>query len=1177
MRGPTRAPVSLRYALVALLVGFGAVLASEPVQAQQNCTCEGAVGPQIQPFMMVKGNAVTIDLCYTNTAKVSGGIVNNVEVDLTGNVYTRLACSGTGCLTEGDGGNSLLELPGTLTFDSCVASPLSPGAFADVASCALDASHVNGNTVLIQLDADGLHFTDNQVLCIARIQATAAEPVPSLTGTFLTRVATDPDGIVVAEPAGGADGVTCANNGDDCGTNGTNSANFAPVCEVEVDKQISCDGGVNFVDVGFGDNIAESCDGWNAFDGMAAEQIIVKYVTRNSPDSDLALSNCVLGESNGGIGDPADPGTIALDDSITVTDDDQTCSDELAANEPNTATVTCECLVEGGSIPAMDSDTADFACLEPRLQVEKQCVDTDDNEADDSVTIDVMNLAGDNTADLVNCVLTDTLDTNEPSANCPGDGVGLEDVPVSPSMFDLAAGGLQSASGTIDDRLTASCNTASVTCDIVGAGGKTVTATDDFPCRPLSCDVRLDKVLIVDGVRIDEGDLDVRVTGQGISWAGFDGMPPDDVDFEFIVDNQGTANAECTLVDVVEGGSERVNQPVLVAAGEQMTVTVQSACTAEIAGIDTATLSCTCIDEVQGEVMDSDTDSAELLCLVPGLAVVKECVDTNSNEAADKVNITVMNTGTADLTNCQVTDFLDTNQAQCPGTQMDQSVTVAPQGFALAAGTPGDPTEQLVTGTFADLTADACNNVSVTCTIDTTAKTITATNDTECQGVICEASFDKQVSCDGVTFVDVEANDDPDNGVIRGCTGWNAFDSDGNGSLDMPAEPAIKRFVVDNSTSNVAIECSITDVNAGTQMLGPFTVPAGQLEDDLLIEDTCSPDLSGIDTATLSCSCVGAPNLEITELTPFVDEARIDCKSPDLEVTKLCRDQVNGRNEISIGISNPTAPDGASLENCTVSDPLAPECDGAPVTSPLAPGASDTVLCGIDGLSGTITNEVTVTCDIQDTSKQISDTAEALCDVPEDECITRTPGFWCTHPSVTNLFLDVTSCGLTLNNVQVGTPGSAIEDLAKGGEHKAADTSPQQLQLIRQCTAAALNQAASLQNDGDCGGTALDASTFGNVFQQCCTQLCPGATAAEIDGSGCIGLLDQFNNSEDTFATLPPPFDSLGSSFSCEPDAFSPTITSRCNAQSDRCDIANGNGFVNPRMLGPGSGGGKKK
>src|SRR5262249_13971589 len=89
-------------------------------------------------------------------------------------------------------------------------------------------------------------------------------------------------------------------------------------------------------------------------------------------------------------------------------------------------------------------------------------------------------------------------------------------------------------------------------------------------------------------------------------------------------------------------------------------------------------------------------------------------------------------------------------------------------------------------------------------------------------------------------------------------------------------------------------------------------------------------------------------------------------------------------------------------------------------------------------------------------------------------CLHLSPGFWGEHPEVTALFLPLNSCGLSLTNVNDGTAGSAIEDLCfSGADARATHTSPQQLQLIRQCTAAALNFRASTEGGGRCDSEVL--------------------------------------------------------------------------------------------------------
>src|SRR5206468_3360103 len=79
-------------------------------------------------------------------------------------------------------------------------------------------------------------------------------------------------------------------------------------------------------------------------------------------------------------------------------------------------------------------------------------------------------------------------------------------------------------------------------------------------------------------------------------------------------------------------------------------------------------------------------------------------------------------------------------------------------------------------------------------------------------------------------------------------------------------------------------------------------------------------------------------------------------------------------------------------------------------------------------------------------------------------CFTRTPGFWATHPAITQVVLGsgLPSCGLVVNNTKAFTPVSSTEDMCSVGTDPGANhTSPQQVQLIRQCMSAGLNQGAA--------------------------------------------------------------------------------------------------------------------
>lgn len=163
------------------------------------------------------------------------------------------------------------------------------------------------------------------------------------------------------------------------------------------------------------------------------------------------------------------------------------------------------------------------------------------------------------------------------------------------------------------------------------------------------------------------------------------------------------------------------------------------------------------------------------------------------------------------------------------------------------------------------------------------------------------------------------------------------------------------------------------------------------------------------------------------------------------------------------------------------------------------------------------------------------------CEELEDgSCLTRTAGFWGTHPHITDDFLPITVCGKPLSTIPAGTCTSVIEALcvSPGRESRGNQA---YAQLVRQLAAAKLNLAATAANGGDCG------TEIATRIAQC-EALC-SANQSTISASGCIEDLDGFNNSQDTFTETPPPFDHPGP------------------ANSSQCRLANGNG----KVIGKGS------
>ncbi|HLC03214.1 MAG TPA: hypothetical protein VJK02_09270 [Anaerolineales bacterium] len=159
------------------------------------------------------------------------------------------------------------------------------------------------------------------------------------------------------------------------------------------------------------------------------------------------------------------------------------------------------------------------------------------------------------------------------------------------------------------------------------------------------------------------------------------------------------------------------------------------------------------------------------------------------------------------------------------------------------------------------------------------------------------------------------------------------------------------------------------------------------------------------------------------------------------------------------------------------------------------------------------------------------------CDGDEDgrACLTRTIGFWGTHPWITNDYDPVTVCGKTLDcsgaddgksnpSCTVGICTSIMEGL--GSIPSELSSNQPYVSMIKQLTAAKLNLSATadLVEGATCASFRHDGRTIQDWISTC-EGLC-GANKSTISGSGCIEALNAFNNSQDVgFAQTPPPFD----------------------------------------------------
>src|SRR5881397_3169981 len=524
-------------------------------------------------------------------------------------------------------------------------------------------------------------------------------------------------------------------------------------CVAKVDKQVSCDGGKTFHDVGLvsadEDGHTDICFGWNAFTiggtAMPAEAIQVRYVVGNAGTADLR--SCTVSENNSGF-----PGTVSVGSlaGACVADVDcgnaqatcvngacvftsgvnsAACSATLAAAEPDTATVTCDCTPTPGEVQATAFDEANFQCQTPGLTVTKDCALRDAN-GNSAVTITVKNTG---TADLQNCAVTDT---NFTDAACPASGSPWGTsaaVAVTPSTIaSLTAGSMTAATGTATGLTKDSCNTVAVTCEIKGSVDpnnpghpKTLTAGAQDTCE--TCSAKVDKrIKCGAGPFIDVGFETNNEDGTAscLGWNAFTvngtSVAAEALTVQYVAQNTGgTALFSCTVTDsntAISSTAVPIADTIAV-GGTSSPVPVNKTCsdTLDASEPDTATVSCFCTADLNPNFKATATDSASFDCQTPGLTVTKDCAlrDTNGNSA---VTITVTNTGSAALANCKVTDTNLTGGgcATPPGLPVgESSVAVSPNMFDLGVGAPA----VTATGTITGLTQNSCNTASVTCEI----------------------------------------------------------------------------------------------------------------------------------------------------------------------------------------------------------------------------------------------------------------------------------------------------------------------------------------------------------------------------------------------------------------------------------------------------------------------------
>jgi hypothetical protein len=424
------------------------------------------------------------------------------------------------------------------------------------------------------------------------------------------------------------------------------------------------------------------------------------------------------------------------------------------------------------------------------------------------------------------------------------------------------------------------------------------------------------------------------------------------------------------------------------------------------------------------------------------------------------------------------------------------------------------------------------NTVRVTC--QTGGGTpVSASDSAAFQCLSVDLLVDRNVNC-GPGPVDqtlVRANEDGTNG----CT---AIDGD----------PVAFAYQAKNNGTAPLYACQLTDnnllvsapINVGTlapgQLLPNIPATHSPVACGNALEASEVPDQGRVDLTCCSTAVGSLVDCPVPNRVSVHDVSTVRCLTPaGLDVQKLCVDtNLDGTDDNVRVIASAGAGDFGFV-NCVARDilHLDDDCNSTntlevPLTLEV-PGPFDLGPLGSRALFGTITpaleakacNTASVTCSLAN-NPAISRTAVAApveCNVREAQgCITRTPGFWGTHTGEPETqtgaadFLPVEVCGRTIDNAEAGNDHSSTEAICSVGRDGHI-LGPQLTQLVRQCTAAALNIAASTANGGNCEAD----SNIGSVMDSCCDAVsaCTG-DASNLSVEQCIGLLDNFNNSEDT-------------------------------------------------------------
>jgi len=255
------------------------------------------------------------------------------------------------------------------------------------------------------------------------------------------------------------------------------------------------------------------------------------------------------------------------------------------------------------------------------------------------------------------------------------------------------------------------------------------------------------------------------------------------------------------------------------------------------------------------------------------------------------------------------------------------------------------------------------------------------------------------------------------------------------------------------------------------------------------------------------------------------------CVSPNDQISGSCSAVDKNNDGVFPTVGNFVRGDASCFSGD--SSAFVAKCDGTNIE----PGDCIEMTLSLSGETTGLGRGAAIVVDKEGTSCTSSCLAGPSCescdpDSSPNHCLTRTIGFWGTHPWITNDFSTdagpVTVCGRPLDcddlddgmsnpSCLAGTCDSVMEGLGSnpGGELSANQT---YVSLVKQLTAAKLNFRATTMlaptGSAICTDWTYRGKTISEWFAYC-EGLC-GASKSQISGSGCIEALDAFNNSEDS-------------------------------------------------------------